>query len=394
MHTSAPVVCLFSLVGAVVAQGYTTDFEPFVASAAGTPVAGQDGFYVPAVTGSIDGAAFTYAGNTIGIPANPAGGANFWAGVSQGGTAFARSQRAVTLPTGKIRIEYDVCCNYVGAAVTPTNNIGSFSFQPSTGSIYVNLLAAYPAGAVFPPTTWDANVVSRGATPPGTVTTILGDPAFQNLAMGVWHRWGVTIDLVAGTHDSFSITNGVTGITTVHVPSTPLLLPLSAIGAPLPTDFRLFAGGTTAGNVFAIDNLTMTYGAECTSYGAGCPGALGVPSIACTTLPVLGSTLSVQAGNLPVNIGIMIAGLSNTLASGVIPLPLDLTSLGWPGCSLLADPVVTDTLVGAGGSATWSLAIPSVGALMGLELFNQAASLDPSPAGLAFSGGSRARIGL
>jgi hypothetical protein len=57
-----------------------------------------------------------------------------------------------------------VCCNYLGTVV-PTNNIGSFSFQPSTNAIYVNLLAAYPVGVLSPPTTWDANVVSRGATP-------------------------------------------------------------------------------------------------------------------------------------------------------------------------------------------------------------------------------------
>ncbi|MEO6593724.1 MAG: hypothetical protein ABIP94_03105 [Planctomycetota bacterium] len=390
-------LCLLSsLVGSVVAQGYTTNFELFAASAAGTPCAGQDGFYVPAVAGSLDGNIHTYAGNTLGIPGNANGGANFWGGLSAGGTAFARSQRALTLPTGKIRIEYDVCCNYLGAAVPPTNNIGSFSFQPSTGAIYVNLLAAYPAGVTFPPTTWDANVITRGATPPATVTTVLANVAFQGLAMGVWHHWGVTIDLVAGTHDSFSITNGVTGITTTYVPGTPLLLPTSAIGAPLPTDFRFFAGGGTAGNVFAIDNFTVTNAAEYTTFGAGCPGALGVPTLAAApgSLPVLGSTLTVNLGNLPVGVAIMITGLSNTLFGGAIPLPLPLAGLGFPGCNLLVDAVLTDLVSGSGTTASWSFAVPPANSLRGVQLFNQGASLDTGPAFLAFSNGGRAVLGL
>jgi hypothetical protein len=393
MRHSAPVACLvLSLAGTAAAQ-YGTDFEAFTASALGTPCAGQDGFYVPAVAGSIDGNLHTYAGNTLGIPANTNGGANFWAGVSAGGTAFARSQRAFTLPTGRIHVAFDVCCNYIGAAVTPTNNIGSFSFQPSTGSIYVNVLAAFPAGTVFPPTTWDANVVAGTVTPPTTATTILGDPAFQGLALGVWHRWAFTIDLATGFHVDFRITNGVTGITTVHVPAVPLLLPLSSVGAPLPTDFRFFAGGTTAGNVFAIDNFEITYGADYTSFGAGCPGALGVPTLTATSMPQLGGTLNVDIGNLPANVAIMITGFSNTLLGGAVPLPFPLASVGFPGCDLLVDPLVTATLVGAGGVATWSLPIPSTGTLLAASLFNQAASLDPAPAFLSFSAGAEARIG-
>ncbi len=394
MRSPAPVLVLLSMVGSLAAQGYYSDFEGFLASAVGTPCAGQDGFYVPAIAGSIDGNIHTYAGNTLGIPVNVLGGSNFWAGASQGGTAFARSQRALTLPSGRIRIEYDVCCNYLGTVV-PTNNIGSFSFQPSTGSVYVNLLAAWPVGVTLPPTTWDANVVAGSGTPPGTITTVLADPAFQNLPIGVWHHWAVTIDLVAGTHVEFSITNGVTGITTVHVPATPLLLPTSGIGAPLPTDFRFFGGGGL-GNVFAIDNFIVTDAAEYTTFGAGCAGALGVPTLAATagSVPKIGSTLSVDVGNLPVNIGLMLTGLSNTLFAGSIPLPLPLASSGFPGCDLLVDPLITTTLVGAGNTANWTLAVPNAMTLIGFTIYNQGASLETGAVFLAFSNGGRARIGL
>jgi hypothetical protein len=395
MRRSAPVVSFLALVGAVAAQGYSTDYETFVASPTGTPCAGQDGFYIPAVAGSIDGAIYTYAGNPIGIPANANGGANFWAGVSQGGSAFARSQRALTLPTGQIRVEYDVCCNFIGTA-TPVNNVGSFSFQPSTSAIYVNLLATWPATVTFPPTTWNADLVAGSGAPPGTVTLSLADPAFQNLALGVWHHWGVTIDLATGYHVLFTIRNGVTGITTNFVPATPILLPTAAVAAPLPTDFRFFAGGTTAGNVFAIDNVTITYAAQYTAFGAGCPGALGVPTLAAApgSLPILGTTFTATVGNLPVGVGLMITGLSNTLAGGSIPLPFPLAGLGWPGCDLLVDPVLTDTIVGVGNSANWSFAIPPVSVLLNFVFYNQGASLDTGPTFLTFSNGGTARLGL
>jgi hypothetical protein len=395
MHTSAcSLLTLLALASAAAAQGYITSFETFTASAAGTPMAGQDGFYIPAVAGSIDGAMYTYAGNPHGVPANPNGGAQFWAGASQGAAAPARSQRALTLPSGKIRVEYDVCVTYTGGTVVPTNNIGSFSFQPSTNAIYVNLLAAWPVGVTAPPTTWDANVVTRGATPPATVTTILPNAAFQGLPVGVWHRWGCTIDLVAGTHDSFSITNGATNVTTTYVPATPLLLPVApSLPAPLPTDFRLFGGGGL-GNVIAIDNLVISDAADFTNYGTGCAGSLGVPSLTCTSLPALGSTLTLSVDNMPLNVGIMIAGLSDQFAAGSIPLPLDLTAFGWPGCNLLADAVVTDTLLGTANTATWSLPIPSATLFLGFTIYNQGAVLTTGPSSLAFSNGGRSRIGF
>lgn len=395
MRNSATLVSVLAIAGSVAAQGYITDFETFAASPLGTPMSGQDGFYIPAVTGSIDGTMLTYAGNPHLVPVNPFGGGNnFWAGVSQGGTAFARSQRALTLPTGKIRIEYDVCCTYTGT-VLPTNNIGSFSFQPSTNAIYVNLLAAWPTTVTLPPTTWDANVVTRGV-PPATVTTVLPDPAFQNLPVGVWHHWGVTVDLIAGTHDEFTITNGVTFVTTHYVPATPLLLPIApGVPAPLPTDFRLFGGGGL-GNVFAVDNLQITYGAEYEAFGTGCPGALGVPTLAAApgSLPRLGTTFSATIGNLPVGVGLMITGFSNTLAGGAIPLPLPLGSVGFPGCDLLVDPVVTDTVVGAGTSANWNLTIPPLSVFLNFQFYNQGASLDTGPTFLTFANGARARVGL
>ena len=394
MPSSAHILCLLAAVApfaSLAAQGYSTDFETLLASQTGTPCAGQDGYYVPAVAGSIDGALYTYTGNTLGLAANPFGGTNFWGGLSAGTTAFARSQRAVTLPTGLIHVEFDVACNYLGT-LTPTQNIGSISFQPSATVCYMNLLARWST-LVLPPTSWSADYV-LGPTLTGTQTTF-PDPAFNNLQLGVWYRWGVTVDLVAGLYVDFSIRDASTFITTYYVPTTPWALPGQGVPGTA-TDFRLFAGGTNAGNVFAVDNLVITFGANYSTFGTGCPGALGIPTLAAATgsKPTLGTTLSVNLGNLPFGIGLMITGLSNTLFGGAIPLPFPLGGLGYPGCDLLVDPLLIDTVVGPGSSATWNFPVPYNPAFAGFTFYNQGASLEVGTPLLAFSNGGTAVLGF
>src|SRR5690349_11978910 len=75
------------------------NFEPpaYNASAAGTLLTGQQGWYVP-VAGSPDYNAYTYAGNALNLPTNPTGGSQFVGGVSAG-TAFARAQQDVNFAT-------------------------------------------------------------------------------------------------------------------------------------------------------------------------------------------------------------------------------------------------------------------------------------------------------
>ncbi|MBM4060833.1 MAG: hypothetical protein FJ265_07025 [Planctomycetes bacterium] len=388
----APAVCLvFVLAASLAAQGYATGFEAptFNASAAGTIITGQDGFYLP-VAGSTDGLVFTYAGNTLNVPANPNGGANFYAGAAAGGTAYARAQRATTYPANNlVYVQFDVLCKYTGTVVQ-TNNIGSFSFQPSTTNVYVNLLARWPTPLTFPPATWNADYV-LGPTLTGT-QSVLPDPAFQNLAVDVWHTWGCTADLTTGTYLDFRIRNGVTNTWTVYTPPTPLALP--GQGAPLPAEFRFFGGGTVVGNVFAVDNFIIT-GALYTQYGTGCPGALGVPALgpAPASMPLAGATFSAELRNLPLGLGIIATGFSNTLAYGSIPLPMSLAPYGFPGCDLLADPLTTTFLIGAGNTATWPFAIPVTPNFVGLTLYQQGISIDTGPAGAAFGNGARLIVG-
>ncbi len=132
MRSFAPTLCLLScLAASLAAQGYSTGFESptFTASAAGTPSLGQDGFYTPPVASTFDGAIYTYAGNTIGVPTNPNGGANFYSGVNVSG--LVRAQRSLLVPTNsRCVIQFDLLCNYVGTATAVANYLGGFSLQP------------------------------------------------------------------------------------------------------------------------------------------------------------------------------------------------------------------------------------------------------------------------
>jgi len=164
----------------------------------------------------------------------------------------------------------------------------------------------------------------------------------------------------------------------------------------LPTDFRLFAGGG-AGNIMAIDNFTVDYYGGFSVYGGGCAGSLGTPTLAAAagSRPALGTTFTTDIGNLPLSVAIIAVGFSDTLALGALPLPFSLANFGMPGCDLLADPVSTTFLAGAGNTVSWNLTIPANPVYLGFVLFDQAFSLDPAanPGGITVSNAGRACIG-
>jgi hypothetical protein len=139
----------------------------------------------------------------------------------------------------------------------------------------------------------------------------------------------------------------------------------------------------------------MGAGASYASYGSGCAGSRGVPSIAPqgTSLPHAGSTFTLQVNNVPLTGPVfMFAGLSNT-AYGPNPLPLSLGFLGAPGCSLLASGDSLYLLTSVLGSAVWQFAVPNV---LGVSFYNQAFAFDPAanPLGLTTSNGGMSTIGF
>ncbi|MCR9245385.1 MAG: PKD domain-containing protein [bacterium] len=128
--------------------------------------------------------------------------------------------------------------------------------------------------------------------------------------------------------------------------------------------------------------------------GAGCPGSLGQSTLTPSGDPVIGTTLDVTVDNLPANAAIMIVGLDNDTWTGG-PLPLDGGPFGAPGCFLRVSDDLNTVLIGAGGSATWSLPIPNDPSFVCLSFYQQAIVVDPgfNPAGATASNAGAATIG-
>jgi hypothetical protein len=129
-------------------------------------------------------------------------------------------------------------------------------------------------------------------------------------------------------------------------------------------------------------------------YGKGCPGTAGIPALAPRggQRPWLGDPFTLELSNVPSALAAIVwLGASRT-AWGPVPLPLDLTMVGMPGCSLLASP---DVLLPVPPNGRLLLAIPSQRTLLGGAFFNQAFVLDPpvNALGLTASNGVAATIG-
>lgn len=134
-----------------------------------------------------------------------------------------------------------------------------------------------------------------------------------------------------------------------------------------------------------------------TAYGSGCPGSLGVPTLAAAggSQPVPGGQADVELTGLPRAVALMGLGFSDT-RSGPFALPLTLAPFGMPGCSLLADPWAALAVVGSGTAARWTLVIPDTPDLVGVVFFQQAVVLDPgsNAAGLTVTNGLRTTVGF
>ena len=158
------------------------------------------------------------------------------------------------------------------------------------------------------------------------------------------------------------------------------------------TDFDQ-AARTPPVSIGAHENDSASY----TVFGPGCPGTAGVPTNTASGPPQLGAAPTITFGNLPFPfIAIAVLGVSNTFTSGVVPLPLDLTVIGMPGCNLRVSLDVTLAVVGAGGSAGFVFGIPNQPNLIGYTFYTQGIVLDPglNPFGFSASDAARAVVGL
>lgn len=252
------IIC-FTLVSAAHAE-FVTGFEAsqgYSGSASGVLLTGQQGWYNP-VAGSSDGMVYTYAGNPYGVPQNPYGGEQFFNGLSAGGTAYARGQHNYDWAAETtVTIAYDFCVKFTGTPPS-TDNVGSWSMQPSSTTvpgqqIYMQSLYTWAD-------TTHANIFNAGyltnenpAAPP-----VFPGPEWQALPVNNWYRQTVSVDMTTFLITQCTIQNLSTGgPVTVANPTGWHFINYSVAGATLPTAFRCFTGGTTAGNLMAWDNMSI-----------------------------------------------------------------------------------------------------------------------------------------
>jgi hypothetical protein len=256
------------------------NFEPaaYTGSAGGTLLTGQQGWYVP-VAGSPDYNVFTYAGNTLSLPANTTGGSQFAGGVS-GGTVFARAQNDVNFSTAPVwTFSYDFAHRYNGTLPT-AQNLASFSTSHTTlATGFRQLIALHTWVDVNTATNFNAgfNVFdSAGVAFPSGATQSPG-PAWSNLLVDNWYRESFTVDFSTNTVLSVSLTDITGGGSTNTFSPVGWFMAGGAagVGNPLPTSVRFFAGGGL-GNVAGWDNLDVQPIPEPTSMALVGVGFFGV----------------------------------------------------------------------------------------------------------------------
>ncbi|MFK7742818.1 MAG: kelch repeat-containing protein [Planctomycetota bacterium] len=117
------------------------------------------------------------------------------------------------------------------------------------------------------------------------------------------------------------------------------------------------------------------------SFGTGCSGAGGIPSLAAASgsLPAIGSTFDIGISNLNAagGVGYLMFGASNATAGG-IPLPLDAGLIGWTGCTAYVSPDAGLAFAHTGISTTVPAIIPNNPALQLFTFYTQAIMFDTS----------------
>ncbi|MBI5863294.1 MAG: hypothetical protein HZB38_02030 [Planctomycetes bacterium] len=262
------------LPGASLAQ-YSTDFETpaFSGAASGVPLAGQDGFYVPAIDDA-DGACFTYADNVLGIIGNPEGGAQFAAARRISG-AFSRAQHNVQLDADCWLMEFDFNVAYDGALPTQ-NYAGSFTLQPWAAPGTIGILFNWDD--VHSAKTFTVRVLGYDAD--GNVPYLSGlpvaDSAFRRLPANHWFRLSARLELASTNALTSLRIRDLADAAPAHTFTPQSLEGYYLAGGADPdgtaSAFRIFGGGGfpgdhTSGNILAIDNLEITRAADAPCFG-------------------------------------------------------------------------------------------------------------------------------
>jgi PKD repeat protein len=281
-------------------------------------------------------------------------------------------------------IYYDLTVsNPKGVNITSFDSISSTVNTPFTVDVYLKL-GPY-SGSEYTAAPW-----TKVGTAAGTSNAVANQPS--NAA------FPLALHIPAGT---YGVAMRYIGITPRYVTQTSIQVVSNSdlsmsLGSSAATTVGPFQGTTTTVNSPRMWSGTLYYGTHNVTgqaghgwFAPGCAGTLGVTHQTTVSHPTLGGTLSVSLDNMPFALGVMVVGFSNTV-SGFGPLPVDLGFIGAPGCPLRVSLDATDTILGAGTTATWNFAIPAVPALSGALLYNQPAVFDPAANAFGFVTGDAA----
>lgn len=130
-------------------------------------------------------------------------------------------------------------------------------------------------------------------------------------------------------------------------------------------------------------------------FGRGCAGTLPISQVTVISGPTLGGNLSLAFDNMPLQFGVAVVGFSKTLYQGTLPLPIDLGTIGAPGCTAHVSYDLDSFMFGSANVCTFTTPVPLSSTFLGLPFFVQTAVLDSVNAfGFVFSDAWAGRIGL
>ncbi|MBL8900449.1 MAG: PepSY domain-containing protein [Planctomycetes bacterium] len=154
----------------------------------------------------------------------------------------------------------------------------------------------------------------------------------------------------------------------------------------LPTYFRLTATGTTWA-ASSVNQPAWRWNCQ-----AG-PGAQ--PALSTSVEPLIGQNFTLQLNQARASSGVFLAIGGSDQFWGPLPLPFDLQPLGASNCFVNASlDILVPGASNSSGSASWPIAIPNDGTLVGGRLYTQALVLDPANAlGIVTSNGGAVLIG-
>jgi hypothetical protein len=268
MKRSVVVVGVLGLAAAAQAQ-YSTGFgRPlYNGSPAGVSVVGQDNWTSSPTQPSNPHNVYTYAGNALGLAANPKGGTQFLGGQSNGAT-LARAQHDVNWGASNLWvISYDLCPNYTGT-VPSAANLASTSDQR-------NDLAATRQFIALKNFVDPNNPLTGGWRSEFNVFNNLGGAlnaqvAFTGMTTNHWYRESITVDFSTNQITKVTMTDLTTNATGTFIPPGWYLTGGAAPVNPLPDAFRFFVGGS-AGSTMGWDRLNI---------GVPAPASLGLLGLA------------------------------------------------------------------------------------------------------------------